>query len=127
MLSATAGPWEKVTEKRRTLGPLDGGHGVHPGFGPTLEECCGPSEDRPVSCICNSLRGPGGWLVDEWGYTKWLPGTAGDWAQGRRDPPVLQLVLGDTSGPSERGVPNQRQYAELGSIRMSVCQTVCYV
>lgn len=67
------------------------------------------------------------WLIDEWGYTKWLPGTAGDWAQGRRGPPVLQLVLCDTSGPSERGVPDQHQYAGSRSIRMSVYQTVCSV
>lgn len=64
-LSAAAGPWEKVTENEKTLGALDCGHDVHLGFGPTLEECCGPSEDGPVYCICNSLQGPGGYWFDE--------------------------------------------------------------
>ena len=59
MLSAAAGLWEKVAKNERTVGPLDGGHDVHLGFGPTLEECC-PSEDGHVYCICNSLQGPGG-------------------------------------------------------------------
>lgn len=43
---------------------------------------------------------------DRWGHVKWLPGTAGDQAWCRRDPPVLQPELQERSGPGSMVSPN---------------------
>lgn len=50
-LSVEAGHWEKVTENRRIFVPLDGGHHIPRGFG--------PSEGGAVYSVCNSVQGHG--------------------------------------------------------------------
>lgn len=59
----SGGSLEQVTENKRTLGSLDGGQDIHLGFGPTLEEHCGPSE----ACLLHlQFTARTWWLINEW-------------------------------------------------------------
>lgn len=115
-LPVEAGHWEGVTESKRTLVLLHGGHHIHvQGFG--------SSEAGPVCCSCNSEQGHGGWWADG---DMWLPGTAGGqqpWC--RRDPPVLQPELHGRSAPGSKGSPSRVSVLRSGPAECLVIR--CWV
>lgn len=76
---------------------------IHQGFGSS-------GVDLSASVVTQYKDTVADWQLD---HVKWMPGTAGDQAWCRRDPPVLQPELQEEISPREHGEPQQCRSAGL--------------